>query len=123
LFDIGVLGGFGSIAGPAMATLYYFAGLNIPYVATIGAGAGVISFLMLLPGGLSQLLHLARDAVLRQIALRHRIVVPSLLADYRREAHGTDVATLGPQRRGSYVVQRYRLANQWKIDEAEAGNG
>jgi len=40
---------------------------------------------MVVPGGLSQILYDGRDALLRRLAKRRRIVVPSLVADQRVE--------------------------------------
>src|SRR5205085_7882568 len=52
---------------------------------------GVLFILLVLPGGLGGLFYDARDAVLRVIARRRDIVVPSLLADMRVDDDGRPV--------------------------------
>ena len=41
--------------------------------------------LTMLPGGLGQLLYRGRDALLRRVAARRGLVVPSLVADVRAD--------------------------------------
>ena len=52
--------------------------------------------LMVLPGGLGELVFMGRDALLRLVANRRGILVPSLVADRRTSAktHGEDVTAL-----------------------------
>jgi hypothetical protein len=47
----------------------------------MGSGLGLVIILMLLPGGVGSVLFRARDSVLRRLAERRGIVVPSLVAD------------------------------------------
>jgi branched-chain amino acid transport system permease protein len=119
IFLVAVVGGLGSIAGPLIGVGFY--GLlqlfSNPVVTTLGTGAGLITVLLLSPGGLVTAVYAARDAILRQIARRHRISVPSLEGPRAAEA-GTDRIVLPPLRRGSrgavFVPVRYRLQNGWK---------
>jgi hypothetical protein len=56
----------------------------------------LLAVLYFLPGGLGQLVYSARDALLRRVAARRGILVPSLLAD-RRETeaeHSADETDL-----------------------------
>jgi len=80
-----VIGGLGSISGAFLGALYtqgiaYFAPGPLRFFAN---GLGVLIMLMLIPGGLSQLLYQVRDSVLRFVADRRGIRVPSLVADSR----------------------------------------
>jgi branched-chain amino acid transport system permease protein len=54
-----------------------------PQIQALATGVGVLLILMMLPGGLAQVMYMARDGILRWIADRRGIVVPSLVADIR----------------------------------------
>jgi hypothetical protein len=86
LFATAVIGGLGSVAGAVTGVLL------IRYVETLTSlgdirpllTGGVLLFVLLvLPGGLGQLLYNLRDRVLIRIANRRGILVPSLVADKR----------------------------------------
>jgi hypothetical protein len=74
--------------------------------------------LALAPGGLASLAGTVRDAWLRRVASRHRIVVPSLIADRRADAGG--LIPIAPRQRASgaavFVPARYRPTSQWMVD-------
>ena len=55
-----------------------------PQVQELASGVGVLLLLWMLPGGLAQVFYSARDSVLRAIAERRSLVVPSLVADVAR---------------------------------------
>jgi branched-chain amino acid transport system permease protein len=118
IFLVAVVGGLGSIAGPLLGTAFY--GLLLltqnPLLTTLGTGSGLILVLLLSPGGLVTAAYAARDAVLRQVARRHRISVPSL--EGRRGSGGSERIVLPPLRgstRGPALVPvRYRRENGWK---------
>jgi branched-chain amino acid transport system permease protein len=84
VFCTAVIGGLGSILG-AISGVLLFQYLNS--VTALGdlrlllTGAGLLFVLLVFPGGIGQLIYRARDAVLRRIADRHKIIVPSLFAD------------------------------------------
>jgi branched-chain amino acid transport system permease protein len=93
-FAMVVIGGLGSIPGAVLGALYvYGAQYLLPsgwnFLAT---GAGVLILLMFLPGGLGEFVFRGRDRLLRAVARRRDLVVPSLLADQLTEpgAHGAD---------------------------------
>jgi len=120
IFLIAVVGGLGSIAGPLLGTAFFGCLLLFqnPLLTTLGTGAGLIAVLLLSPGGLVTAVFAARDAILRQIARRHRIAVPSLDGP-RRTDGDSDRIVLPPLRRESsgaaaLVPVRYRLENGWK---------
>lgn len=91
VFIMTVVGGVSALAGPVLGALYF---LGVPKLlesrpeiaAVITQGISPILVLLFLPGGLVQGLVGARDAVLRVVAIRNRIVVPSLFADYSPQA-------------------------------------
>ncbi len=88
VFAIVVIGGLGSVAG-AVAGAAYVQGAQylLPeYASFLATGLGMLVLLIVLPGGLSELLYGARDRLLRRIADRRKIVVPSLIADVRTES-------------------------------------
>jgi branched-chain amino acid transport system permease protein len=91
LFATAVIGGLGSIAGAVTGVLiFYFLGT----VTALGeirqalTGGVLLIVLLVLPGGLGQLLWNLRDRVLIRIADRRGIHVPSLVADKLTEDGG-----------------------------------
>jgi branched-chain amino acid transport system permease protein len=84
IFLTAVIGGLGSIQGALLGALY-FAIVNFTVHGDVGrlfaSSFGVLVVLYAFPGGLGALAYSARDAILRRIAIRRRIWVPSLLAD------------------------------------------
>ena len=85
-----VIGGLGSMTGVFAGAIYY-EGLTwlrpeVPQafqnvLALLGTGVGLILILMFLPGGVGSLIYQIRDRLLRRVAARHDVVVPSLIAD------------------------------------------
>ncbi|HEY4401745.1 MAG TPA: ABC transporter permease [Acidimicrobiia bacterium] len=87
VFSMVVIGGLGSLPGVLLGAAYiwgteYFLPGQWSFLAT---GAGLLLILMVLPGGLGAVLYDTRDWLLRQIAKRRGLVVPSLVADARVE--------------------------------------
>jgi branched-chain amino acid transport system permease protein len=92
LFSMVVIGGLGSLPGALLGAVYvrgadFFLPLDWQFLAT---GIGLLAVLLLLPSGLGGLLADMRDGALRRVAKRRGIVVPSLLADVRVEADGSE---------------------------------
>ena len=121
IFLVAVIGGMGSVAGPLIGAAYYgvvniFAGNAL--VALAATGLGVIVLLIALPGGLSEGAFKIRDSLLRRLASRYRIDVPSLIAD--RARIGVDRVPIAPKQRPGggkiFVPARYRLDGQWVLD-------
>ncbi|MEZ5180189.1 MAG: branched-chain amino acid ABC transporter permease [Acidimicrobiales bacterium] len=105
VFTAAVVGGLGSLAGAVLGALYLNGGVwFLPEKwRLLPTAVGVLAVLLVLPGGLSNLLYRGRDALLRRLARRRGIVVASLLAD---EADADDVpeaikVALPPQPVGS----------------------
>jgi branched-chain amino acid transport system permease protein len=97
VFVMVVIGGLGSIPGAIIGAIviqgteYFrniFPEVIQPYLFLVTSGVGLIVVLLVVPGGFSQLLYDGRDRILRRIAKRRNILVPSLLADARAEGPG-----------------------------------
>lgn len=87
LFSMVVIGGLGSMPGAILGAVY-IRGAEFflpPGWTLIASGAGILLLLMFVPEGLGGLVYRVRDAYLRRVARRRDLVVPSLLADVRRE--------------------------------------
>jgi branched-chain amino acid transport system permease protein len=114
VFIMTVVGGIGSVAGAVLGAVFiegfqYFRNIFPESIRNllgfITGPVGVIVILMLLPGGLAQGLYKLRDALLRRVAKRHDILVPSLVADQRAEER--------------LEVRAYQIAEAQAVD----GNG
>jgi branched-chain amino acid transport system permease protein len=129
LFLDTVTGGLGSILGAILGALYegavYLIFSSSPVALIFSSGLGVLIVLLLFPGGLASVFYMARDATLRRVAVRQRIIVPSLLAD--RAADGTDAkAEIAPkhgQAGADFVPVRYRVKEQWSPFDQPAKSG
>lgn len=87
LFTMVVIGGLGSLPGAILGAVYvrsieFFIGGGW---ALLASGGGILLILLVLPGGLGAGMYRIRDEILRWVANRRGIVVPSLLADLRQE--------------------------------------
>jgi branched-chain amino acid transport system permease protein len=90
VFIQAIIGGVSSPLGALLGSAYFvltnqFLGSN-PIVAAFVTGLGPVLIIFFLQGGLVSLVNKARDAVLRIVAQRRGIIVPSLFADYDPEA-------------------------------------
>ncbi len=89
-FLYAVVGGLTSLPGAVLGTIgfsaiSYFGGAKLSVLAS---GVGVSIVLLVFPGGLAQAAQQARDGMLRWLAERHGIHVPSLVADSRPDGGG-----------------------------------
>jgi branched-chain amino acid transport system permease protein len=117
MFIMAVIGGLGSVSGVLLGPLYIgFVKVVLPSEFQLLAGAvGVLVVLLFIPGGLGSLVYGLRDAFLRRVAIRQRIFVPSLLADYRTDSQMSSVPLLpkyDPDGQVAEVEQRYRLPSR-----------
>jgi branched-chain amino acid transport system permease protein len=100
LLTIVVIGGLTSLPGAMLGAVYegvlLYGGFS-PQIQNLASGVGVLLLLYFVPGGLAQVAYGARDNLLRYVARRRSIVVPSLLADTDgdRTAAATEVAEAG----------------------------
>jgi ABC-type branched-subunit amino acid transport system ATPase component/ABC-type branched-subunit amino acid transport system permease subunit len=90
MFSMAVIGGLGSIPGALLGAVYltfvdYSSFTREPLSRLLASGVGVLFILMFLPAGLGSVIYNVRDNLLRVVARRRNIVVPSLLADVRVE--------------------------------------
>jgi branched-chain amino acid transport system permease protein len=107
VFSMVVIGGLGSIPGVLLGATYvwgtqYFLPGQWQFLAT---GAGLLLILMVLPGGLGAVLYDIRDWLLRQVAQRRKILVPSLVAD-RAERSAEDLAPEAAREAMEEAVER-----------------
>lgn len=95
LFVMSVIGGVGSIAGALLGAVYVVGMPLLPilrdieFVEFLTTGLGLLILLMTLPGGLSEGVFRVRDNLLRRVAAKHGIHVPSLVADSLQEEDDT----------------------------------
>jgi branched-chain amino acid transport system permease protein len=89
-FTMVVIGGLGSLSGAVLGAVYVYGVQYLlpPGWSLLATGTGIVALLMFFPGGLGDLVYRGRDAVLRLIAVRQGIAVPSLLADRAHAVHG-----------------------------------
>ena len=86
-----VIGGLGSVAGVLIGVLTF---KYIESITALGSfhlvisGAALLWVLQVLPGGLGQVVYGVRDRLLRMVADRRGIIVPSLVADKRSGQDG-----------------------------------
>jgi branched-chain amino acid transport system permease protein len=99
LFIAAVFGGVSSVAGALLGTAF-FRGVQdlVPsfIVQQVLQNGGTLLILLFVPAGLIGLVNQARDSLLRIVAQRRQIVVPSLFADYDPEAMANRLAPLSP---------------------------
>jgi ABC-type branched-subunit amino acid transport system permease subunit len=87
LFAMAVLGGVGSLSGALLGAVYLVGlpllpGLrDVKFIDFLTSGLGLLLVLNFLPGGLAEGMFRIRDSILRRIAARHGLIVPSLVAD------------------------------------------
>lgn len=89
VFIVAVLGGLGSLIGPLLGSGYFAMTdrfIKNEVILAFTQQFGFLLVLLLLPGGLISGFTRMRDAVLRIIAQRRQLVVPSLFADFDPEA-------------------------------------
>jgi ABC-type branched-subunit amino acid transport system ATPase component/ABC-type branched-subunit amino acid transport system permease subunit len=82
VFSMAVIGGLNSISGVLMGVgLIEVLSYAFPQYQLLFTGVGLLLILLVLPGGLGEGVQKIRDLLLRRIALRRDILVPSLVAD------------------------------------------
>ncbi len=86
VFSMAVIGGLSSISGVLMGVaLIEVLSYSFPKYQLVLTGIGLLLILLFLPGGLADGVQRIRDRLLRMVALRRDILVPSLVADKRVE--------------------------------------
>lgn len=130
-FIFGVIGGLGSVIGALLGAIYF--GLSRllagnPFLSLIIGPLGLILLLYISPGGLGALLYSLRDSVLRIVAQRRRMVVPSLFADVDPDALARNLAPLAEPMTNAGLAalplnQRYRWSSVLYAARGKAGDG
>lgn len=120
VFVLVVIGGLGTTIGPLLGAVYVGATTvfsSNDLIALGSTGLGLVAVMMFAPGGLSQLAYTVRDMMLRRVADRYKIDVPSLFAD--RASRRYVQAPIAPKTRagggGVFVSERYRPSGQWAV--------
>src|SRR6202034_3293199 len=86
VFSMAVIGGLGSISGVLMGVaLIEVLSYSFPKYQLVFTGIGLLLVLLFLPGGLAEGVQSIRDRLLKLVAARRQILVPSLVADRRVE--------------------------------------
>jgi branched-chain amino acid transport system permease protein len=88
VFVEAVIGGISSPGGALLGTAYIrivFDFVTSPIALAFFQGLGPLAILFVAPGGFISVVNKARDSVLRVVAQRRQIIVPSLFADYDPE--------------------------------------
>ena len=91
VFCYSVIGGLGSVTGSLIGIFTFKYLETLTWLGTFReavSGAALLLVLLFLPGGLGQVVFSVRDRLLRRVADRRGILVPSLVAD-KRNAGGT----------------------------------
>ena len=92
IFIAAVVGGLGSALGALLGSLFFWGTFWWLEGAwrLFASAIGVLAVLLIAPGGLAGLVYQARDWLLRQLAVRRGIHVPSMVADDRLAATSGD---------------------------------
>jgi branched-chain amino acid transport system permease protein len=99
VFTAAVVGGLGSLLGAGLGSLYLEGAqwwLPGAQWQTLASALGVLLVLMIIPGGIGDVVYRGRDAALRWVAQRRGLIVPSLLADIRPPAVASGAAGADP---------------------------
>lgn len=116
MFLMSVIGGLGSVTGVLLGPLYV--GLLTVFAssaAQVASAGGLLFILLLMPGGFGSLAYGLRDSFLRRIAIRYKIFVPSLLADYfvdGQMSRAPILPKLGLEREKVEIPAHYRLPSR-----------
>lgn len=85
VFTIAVIGGLTSLPGAMLGAVWVegvpFLFNGSEFVRFLTSGVGLLLLLLLVPGGLSEVMYRVRDSFLRWVAARNDIHVPSLVSD------------------------------------------
>ena len=91
-FDLAKLARGGLIGAGWETFLRYSPFTRLPLAQFLASGVGTLIILLFLPGGIGGMVYDLRDNILRRVALRKGIHVPSLVADKRLEEEAQDHA-------------------------------
>ena len=126
VFTMVVVGGLGSLPGALLGALYvecaqYF--LKNGAAQLLATGAGLLVLLMVVPGGLGELLFATRDRLLAALARARAIAVPTLTERGRAAGEREAGAASSFRAAGSALGPGLGAATTILSDEAEPGAG
>ena len=116
MFLMAVIGGLGSVTGVLLGPIYI--GLITVFLssyALLASAGGLLFVLLMIPGGFGSLAYAIRDSFLRRVAIRNKIFVPSLLADYfvdGQMSRAPILPKLGFDRETVLIPTRYQLPSR-----------
>jgi branched-chain amino acid transport system permease protein len=117
VFLYAAIGGMGAVAGPWLGAVYAWTisvSSATPVWQDVATGVGGLALVLIFPGGLAKVFFDMRDAGLRRVASRHRLIIASLIADRQARAERVPIAgRLGRSGAGAFVPSRYALSGQW----------
>ena len=126
VFIQAIFGGVGSPAGALLGSAFFRVSEDLIGAALIQqllTGGLPIVLLFVAPGGLISLVNQVRDSMLRIVAQRRQIVVPSLFADYDPEALEHQLIPLGEAQTGQGLAA-LPVDERWQLESGMyAGKG
>jgi ABC-type branched-subunit amino acid transport system ATPase component/ABC-type branched-subunit amino acid transport system permease subunit len=124
VFTMVVVGGLASLPGALLGAVYvqsveFFLHGAAQLLAT---GAGLLFLLMVVPGGLGEVLYGARDWLLRRLALSRGLDVPGFTSAAAASGSGS-AAGLGDRRRSDSAITQSRPGVALACDGVDTGYG
>jgi len=126
VFIQAIFGGVGSASGALIGSAFFRVSQDLigsALIVSLVTGGLPLMLLFVAPGGLISLINGARDSVLRIVAQRRQIAVPSLFADYDPDALGRQLIPLGDPQTGQGLAA-LPAAERWQLESGMyAGKG
>ena len=128
VFSFTIIGGLGSVGG-ALCGFALLAALSLtlsghPFWFAVITGLSGVVLLLVAPGGIAQLLLDLRDGLLRRIARRNGIAVPSLERTRATQQHVAPIVPkTGPRGGAVFVPRRYALTGDWSVAARRRAEG
>jgi len=121
-----IFGGVGSPAGALLGSAFFRVAedlISSAVILSLLTGGLPIMLLFVAPGGLISLINQGRDSMLRIVAQRRQIVVPSLFADYDPDALERQLIPLGDAQTGQGLAA-LSADERWQLESGMyAGKG
>lgn len=121
-----IFGGVGSPVGALLGSAFFSITQDLignAFIVGLMTGGLPLLLLFVAPGGLISLINQGRDSLLRIVAQRRQIVVPSLFADYDPDALENQLIPLGEQQTGQGLAALPQ-DERWQLESGMyAGKG